>query len=279
VSAARQSHTRARDRGTHARFVHGGRADAPHSSRSGNARTITRWPIVRPTSSTPRAAPPRRSSSRWAQMHRDRSGSRRNTCCATVAVRRGQPGSQLRVLGWQSGLGASLRACVAVCHELSSVCAGMLRARGHCGTFRIVWCLLLWRACAAAPCSCALVRDPCMGRWPRTHRDEHQRARTRARRCCSGARRSGRRRVSPLCCVTYRPNVFSASVYKSIWGRGPKLGCTNPFGAPPRSRAPRRPEGMVFDAVSGFRPTSLARLRCFAICKSNSNLVTIHTAP
>eukprot|EP00966_Prymnesium_polylepis_P163346 3775453-Prymnesium_polylepis.1 len=42
-------------------------------------------------------------------------------------------------------------------------------------------------------------------------RDEHERARTRARRCCSGARAAGRaaRRVPPFtCCVIYRPNVF-----------------------------------------------------------------------
>ena len=30
--------------------------------------------------------------------------------------------------------------------------------------FGFVWRLLLWRACAVAPCSCAFVRDPCMGR-------------------------------------------------------------------------------------------------------------------
>eukprot|EP00966_Prymnesium_polylepis_P080306 1860142-Prymnesium_polylepis.1 len=45
------------------------------------------------------------------------------------------------------------------------------------------------------------MRDPCMGRRPRTDRDEHEGAQTRAEGCRSGARRSGRRRVPPFCCV------------------------------------------------------------------------------
>eukprot|EP00966_Prymnesium_polylepis_P240768 5567975-Prymnesium_polylepis.1 len=68
---------------------------------------------------------------------------------------------------------------------------GMLRARGPRSGFGTVGRLLLWRAWAAAPCSCAHMRDPCMGRRPRTDRDEHERARMRARGCRSGARNVG----------------------------------------------------------------------------------------
>jgi hypothetical protein len=122
---------------------------------------------------------------------------------AAAAVRRGQPGAQLRML-MRGRAGCARRcACAQRSVELPSACVGTLLAREPWSMPGTAWRLSLWRLWAAAPCSCALVRDPCMGRWPCMDRDGHERARTRARGCWSGARHSGRRRVPPLCFCLY----------------------------------------------------------------------------